>query len=258
MEEIIEILERRGFFIDKIDGKYYLSDNALLITKYKRGIPVGTVDNSDEEFLDQLLRNAGVGYLGEDLEIIVTDNSPQKIEDEINRKGNHNAISASQGTGWLMVKNYRQTSKFPVAWLEINVARYVKVLNAIGVFTCLCCGGHKKKGGMSPLIVEFDNEIYAAFMKLLWDEVLIKKFPLEWKWENNKSSFALMEDMQKKCDILNDAAKYIYENRRYFQDLRMDSMKWMTRSISRHTTDKEKLERFLGEVKKRLEMECEN
>lgn len=233
MKEIIELLERRGFFIDEVDGKYYLSDNAHVY---------------DGEYLNEILQDNNVGYMTEEQEIIIEDNTPEKLQ-YLFTCGKTPGGSESYGSdrGWWTVQKRRCADKCPVIMLEANVARYVKALNSIGMYTCGCCDGLHR--GCDTLYVEFEGPISRQFTEVIWDNCL-KQFKLNWIVLGSRLN--LKVDRQRQYDTLNEAAKYIYEHREQFRRLRMDSMVWMTNRLEKRLSNKEKEERFFIEVHKSI------
>lgn len=237
METIICILERRGFLIERIDGKYFLSDNAHI---------------RDAEYLDSLLKEREIGEVKENHEIVISSSDAKRLDGLFSMESEAIGGEAfGHLLGWWAVKNRQYSYKCPVKSLEPNVARYVKALNAAGIFTwCSCDGNHPRSHRLS---VSFDEPGYGEFTKLLWKLWLSKLFKLDWRSNREGSVLDLKANTrQTQYDILNEAAKYIYEHRHIIREVRMNSMQWMTNSDRRHMSSEDIEKRFLCEVEKRL------
>ena len=91
------------------------------------------------------------------------------------------------------------------------------------------------------------------FIRQIWIEWISKKFKLNWQ-KNKEGSVLLFEENNRKYqyDVLNEAAKYIYEHRDIIRKIRMESMAWMTNSNRRHMKDIDIKKRFMSEVVDRL------
>lgn len=237
MDEMINILERRGFFIEKKEERYFLSDNA---------------DKDDAKYLAEILQKYNIGYLLKDNEIILTKLDTHAINEMFMLETEEIEGEAfKHNLGWWTVQKREYSYKCPVRILESNVSRYVKALNAAGIFTwCSCDGNHH---GKNKLIVSFDEPGYMEFIRQIWIEWISKKFKLNWQ-KNKEGSVLLFEENNRKYqyDVLNEAAKYIYEHRDIIRKIRMESMAWMTNSNRRHMKDIDIKKRFMSEVVDRL------
>lgn len=227
------MLRKRGFLIDKVKEQYFLSDNS---------------DVSDWDYLNDILVNDNWGKVYRDGRIeIRTEISKNDFGFLFNEspRGLIGTESNIKELGWYKVYRHRYTDKIPVAWLEPYIARYIKALSSCGISTGGCCDGNHP--GMEKMFIEFDGPIYQEYHALLWQYYLNMRFDIAWNDKYNEIN--LKENREHQYEMLNIVAEYIYENRNFFIDIRLEAAKWMNKKSIKCITKSEIKEHFLKEVK---------
>ncbi len=169
-EKIVRVLVARGFFIDKFESGYYISDNGTAndlkylisgLEKYDLGKVV------DEERISAT--SAGeVRYISHRIAI----NESADVEKAIlfykeSGRVSNSITRATQGWDDFLFREHGL--KCDVEELEPYVAYYVKALSSCGVWTVYSCdGNHDDHGG--AVIVESDYPFY------VWQEIIQREF----------------------------------------------------------------------------------
>lgn len=231
----IDLLIRRGFLIEKIEDEIFLSDNA---------------HPDDLRYLSFLLREYGVGYIENNGSIIINDNS-NKLKNIFMpvKKGTVGTESNNRSYPLVFLKTRECANKIPLCYLEANIAYYIKALSACGIYTGGCCDGNHP--GCNVLYIEFDAPLYEEFHEALWDYYLSNRFLLQWK--KHYTTIDLSADRQGQYNTLYKAGNYIYQNRLFFREVRMEAAKWIKKNTVKEMSYDEIKEKFLGEVRKQLE-----
>lgn len=232
IEECICLLKRRGFLIEKREDSYILSDNS---------------EKSDFQYLNDLLLKYSIGTVSSQGRIHIEQNAKsERLLDmfAVTPRGIVGVGSNNRCHGWYKVWRHEHADKIPVAWLEANIARYIKALSACGIFTGGCCDGNHP--GFKRMKIEFDGPIYEMFHECLWKYSLEEKFSL--RWEKKYSEVFLGDNRQEQYDALNCAADYIYENRFAIQNIRKQAAKWMNKEIVKTMEDDEIASVFIENV----------
>ena len=170
--------------------------------------------------------------------------------EEIN-KGSVGTGSNNRVHKWYKVKKRFCADKIPVSHLEANVARYIKALSACGIYTGGCCDGNHPN--CNVLHIEFDGPVYSDIHQYLWKYLLADKFKL--KWNSKYTDVFLDDDKYLQYEILNDAASFIYENRVFIRNIRMQAADWMSDRMLKDKSDKELKQRFIQEFETILRMQ---
>jgi len=230
----VKMLKRRGFLLERQGEDIILSDNAHV---------------DDIEFLSEIVNNTYIGYLDGN-RLIITDDKPEKIWPLFApiSPGSVGVGSCIVTHSWNKMKTRFCANKIPVRWLEANIAYYIKALSACGIYTGGCCDGNHP--GRKELYIEFDGPAYKELHKCIWEVLLVDRFSINW----NKSFTAvdLQKERQDQYDQLFFAADYIYQNRQWLRDARMESAAWITKSIRKRMSQEEITERFMREIKANL------
>ena len=157
---ILEILRARGFFIDKKDGRYYLSDNAAvedlyylaeLLEKYKLGKVFDVRENREVAWKrgdkdSEIEKYRALRRLK--FEILIDENAT--VEDAIRAFHDKTWIGEdvlNTDMEWWQFAKASFGKKVPVSRLEPYVAYYVKALSACGIDTVSSCDGNHEDGG---------------------------------------------------------------------------------------------------------------
>lgn len=238
----IDLLARRGFLIDYIDGKYCLSDNS---------------DPDDLVFLNRILQSSNIGFTDKDglINFTVDENAAQaelkKLFSPIER-GKVGVGECCMVMSWSYhVAKRKKASKVPVSWLEANIAAYIKALSACGIYTGGCCDGNHPDTQI--LNIQFCYP-YADIHKAMWEFHLDSLFDIN--WNNRYDSIGLCMDKEAQYDQLYRAAKYVYQNRKIFINARLDASRWMKKNTLKHMSENDIRNRFRDEfaitIKKRF------
>ena len=237
ISQTVEMLKRRGFLIDLIDDAYYLSDNSA---------------PDDLPFLSDLLSDFSLGFVRTDtkgLEIVINPWRNPKALDALFLpidRGSIGVGSCNQTQSWNKVRSRYHSPKIPVAWLEANIARYIKALSACGIYTGGCCDGNHPR--CDQLYIEFDGPVYKDFHKWLWADWLDSLFSLQWNAEY--VSIDLKYDRQEQYRVLNAAAEFIYDNRFFIQRIRMRAAASISKNQARKMSHDELAITFIQNCKR--------
>lgn len=232
---VINLLVRRGFLIDKKNGAFYLSDNS---------------HSMDRAYLSKLLVKYDLGFIANFDQVIITNDSVAAINKlkEIFlpvEMGTVGVGTCSQWRSWTYhVAKRDHADKLPVSWLEANIAAYIKALSASGIYTSGCCDGNHPR--CYKLFIDFDGPVYCEYHKCLWEHLLNPLFRLN--WDDSYRFIDLTENRQSQYNELFRASQYIYNHRWRFIELRKDSASWMTKKTLKHMRSNEIKERFLSNV----------
>lgn len=235
MDKIIDVLLRRGFFIEFRDNQYYLSENSA---------------KEDYDYLKKILSDYQVGQVSSSGRIEITTPYTQELENLFSptESGTIGNESINIDQPWYKVITRDCAEKIPLAWLEPNIARYIKALSACGIYTGGCCDGNHPN--CDTLYIEFDGPIYSEFHKLLWVYKLSELFSLNWNSEYNKIDLNGNRNYQ--YDELNRAAECIYSNRFLIRQIRKNAAKIITKKMIRSFSTSELKNIFLEEAKKEM------
>lgn len=228
----IELLRRRGFLIEPIEGSFFLSDNS---------------HHNDWVYLNTILRNFGIGYCTDTGQIYITHKEKAFLLKEMFNPippGSVGGESFNQTHLWIYLKIRDHAEKIPVYLLEPNIAYYIKALSACGIYTGGCCDGNHP--GVNRLIIEFDYPAYKDLHACLWKVQLGKRFDIE--WDNTFTRINLKNNRKGQYSELFKAADFIYTNREYYQTVRKLAARWMTKKIIKRTASEELKSRFIEEL----------
>lgn len=192
--DVIEALKRRGFLISAYNSTFYLSDLTLI---------------EEKEFLKRILCKYKLGIL-KDNEIILSKNISKVLYDELFEKkygtGGMEAIHEFETFDSLIMEE--DYDRIHIDYVEPYVARYVEAINLIGIHTYHSCDGnhvdrHQIEIGIKP--------IYIPIHKILWEEVLSKKFDIN--WGNDYQEIKLGDNKYQIYETLYLASNFLIDNR---------------------------------------------
>lgn len=223
-EYIIELLKFRGFLIDKIGADYFISDNS---------------HRDDADFLDETLKQNGVGYVADTDgfgRIIISNESSEKLKALFDENEGIMREMCFSSMRWTHFAKRKHGYKVPVRELEAFVARYVKALSAIGIFTSTSCdGNHPGKKEMYVAVKKSSEVWYSVICKRFLNE----QFNIPWK---DRSFFGIRLSGGCKYDAyyeVNNAAAYLYEHRIVLRNIKEKALEGYTNSYFNHHTDQE-------------------
>lgn len=240
MNQIIDLLKKRGFIIETENNQYILSDNSA---------------KKDAKLLEDILSEYQIGFLSKSSEIILTSSDATRLQKLFSpiKSGTVGVGSCNQLQPWHKVAKRNCADKIPLDWLEANIARYIKALSACGIYTGGCCDGNHTDHNNDKLYIEFDEPIYSEFHKLLWKYHLCKMFNLNWNSQYTK--IPLSENRISQHEELNKAAEYIYDNRVLIRYIRKKAAKNLTKKfVESHSSDEIKSD-FLANLETILKKE---
>ena len=157
-QRLIKILEARGFLLEHQDGKISVSDNSFLKV---------AGDLNDHDFLDQLLRQSGIGQV---------NNRIMTVHGECNNEALAELYiqhSGCEGFGysfkdWANFQRRQHGQKIPLYLLDPFVARLVKAISAIGIYTHYSCDGHGKNKIQVGISSKYYRAWFETVMRALW------------------------------------------------------------------------------------------
>ena len=211
MNRLIELLQRRGFLIDELEGSYYLSDNA---------------SSGDVDYLNKILHENNIGYVDSSRRIHIehVENAPSLLS--LFRPipcGRVGGESNNRIHDWYKIWKRECADKIEVRHLEANVAMYIKALSACGIYTGGCCDGNHP--GHHRLYIQFDGPVYSELHRVLWTSMLGKRFQVH--WNNTYTKVNLSNNRQKQYNELFEAAMFLYDNRKAIRQARKEAGKWI-------------------------------
>ena len=236
-EVIIDLLKRRGFLIEKKDGKWVLSDNS---------------HEDDERYLNEIMSTCGTGRVRDGEIEIDADSDLIRLKEYMFRPVPSTTMGVDNSYGSIprqYLRYHVHTRKIPLKFLEANIARYIKALSACGIHTYSCCDDNHP--GKDYLFIELNAPMYTALHDCLWKNCLQDKFLLLWK--NYHTGISLKENRAGVYRTLNEAAEYLCENRHFFQKARMDAASWLKKTYIKHHSKEEIAERFLKKFAEKLQ-----
>lgn len=204
-EKVIELLLTRGFLIDFVQDKYYLSDNGHKL---------------DSHYLDNLLQKQGIGVVENERIIIKNSSRYAFLENEF--EGDNNKIGyevCPRNYDWSYFRHRYHGHKVPVQDLEPFIARYVRALSSVGVtMVGSCDGNHLDK---KYAFLQYGDCGSSTWHRLLCEA--LEKQGIRLNWKNNRIYFGTYS----KYDLyfkFNNAAKIIYENREQLQKIKQQAL----------------------------------
>ena len=262
-EKIIEILRRRGFFIDKEDDKYFLSDNAdvedaLFLDDCFEKFHLGKVIN-DKEYKKskrrQWNRIKGISYPCNSLkpnsvEIIVDENT--SINDVIRTFFGETRISNGLGdtpVSWREFAIEVFPPKVPVCELEPYVSFYVKAISSCGVYTYHSCDGNHKDGGS---VYVWSNYPSKLFHECVWNEIICKKYGSIPYIGGEGLIFDEKTQAETYC-LVNQIASFLYKNRKIIRNSKIKASKELKEDFFACENEIEKIEKYRSICKVELE-----
>lgn len=219
----IELLKARGFLIDVINGKYYLSDNS---------------HSDDAGYLAEIIGDNGqaIEAEGNTFEIVLKDNPDVlPLENLFSVNAQIGGEAEGNGCGWFYFKHRIHAAKVPVNMLDPFVARYIKAFNACCVMTDGCCDGNNH--GQNRVSITITSGACEEWYELICRKLIAGKFNIIW---GNGYRFITFKRQDKYLVYfeLNKAAEYIYNHRKELRDIKSAALAadW-TPSDFRHRSD---------------------
>lgn len=222
-EKIATILFARGFLIEQINGKYYLSDNAHAedaqylanaVEDYKIGkvVDSGKRISSHRRSWDILSSQRSYQYdslIPQEVELFIDSNAiaDQAISlfEGLKLKGGEagpNTIS------WPRFTREMLGSKVELAFLEPYIALYVKAVSACGVYTASSCDGNHEYS--RKIFVEADKPSN-IWHRNIWEHLVQPRFG---PFPFIGSSIPFTESNQFEWYLkINEIAVFLYKNR---------------------------------------------
>lgn len=259
---IINILRARGFFIELINGKYYLSDNATISdAQYlKKGVETyglgKVIDKKDyaEKSRWNWLRNYRYGdyqYFSikpGTIELIIDQyaNIDSAI-DFFHEGGQIGAEAACAPHCWAEFVREELGHKPSISYLESYVSFYVKAISACGVYTCYSCDGNHPRGGKIYVFSEYPSNI---LHECIWRYLVQPVFGNLPYIENGITFDDSTKEQVYRC--VNEIAGFLYDNRKIIRDAKNLSVRGISRKYRKHHSETEIEEHFRSEFKKAL------
>lgn len=213
---LYELLMFRGFLLEEKADGVHISDNSHY---------------EDKNFLCEILE--GFGYLANNKIILEGKIDFQKVENLFCSSARVSYPIDQQEVSWSCFKHRIHGTKVAVKELEAFIARYVKAISACGVLTRGSCDGNHS--GSKKLYLQLDGTSSAIWHKIICENVLKDKFNILWQWNNAtpKVGFNTTNQFDTYLEI-NNAAKYLYENRIILREIKQKSFDGMSCRFLRH------------------------
>ena len=219
-EKAVRLLQLMGFFIHKVDGNYYLSDNASYeeaqeLEKLFNTYSLGETRYKDPPRVINEERPSGICPPDKsiiDMSFSVSANSISSMIKECFKPDRRGGEAGAHAMEWSAFLSGRMPKKVTAYCLEPFIAYYVKAVSACGVETFFSCDGNHENGGK---IICRSNYPSSIFHKLIWSDAC-KKFDIEGDIEDGIS---FNKDNQ--YDLyykIFQAAQYLYENRARYRE----------------------------------------
>ncbi len=259
-DTIIDILQARGFLIEKYNDKYYLSDNATV---------------NDAEYLADGFKRYGLGYVINNKEYIISRRTdwqnapfllysyyslqPLKVEIVISNTALiDSAVDFFMETkqfseecsgcsrSWAQYTIERLGTKANVRELEPYVAYYVKAISSCGVYTFRSCDGNHPNGGKIYVEVDYPSNI---LHENIWSYIIQPRYGnIPYIGTGIHFSSSNQQDVYKK---IYEIADYLYQNRLRIRGLKLLSVMNINKKFIK-THSEEEIEAFYKEECKEL------
>lgn len=238
---IISILKARGFFIEKnSENKFFVSDNSFYDPECYYG--------DDPSYLNKLLKEVKIGYVKNN-EICF-----EKVTESINyetlffRFDSENLSSYSSDIGefrssgsWNNFQKDMHRRTIPIKVLDPFIARLIKSMSAIGVFTDMSCDQcrfsqhHYNNSFSNTPWIAFSGSINAAYFNALLDLVVKPRIELKCNWDitekNKKPKLEISSQINSSTSLsmlyreIQTVACLFYENRKVLREMKQEVVK---------------------------------
>lgn len=200
-QRLIQVIEARGFLLEHQDEKISVSDNSFL---------KATGDLTDNDFLDQLLRQKGIGLVNNRIMTVNGECSNEVLAELFIQHDGCEGYGYSF-KDWANFQRRQHGQKIPLCLLDPFVARLVKALSAIGIYTHYSCDGHGENKVQLGLSSKYYRAWFETVMRALWNNDASP----HWKFVKER----LLEisspenDVLSLCEEIQKAAQHLYNNR---------------------------------------------
>lgn len=207
-ERLLHCLASRGFLLEFVDGRLFLSDNS---------------HKDDSAHLNVVLREHSIGRV--DGKEAVLENS-ERIGELVCLFPEEQCIGSETcvwGHDWSNFRRRRHGYKVPSMMLEAYLAAYIKAINACGISTVQCCDGNHD--GRNELWIMFDTVYDKALHAFIWDQCInTDQSQLHWFSMNVTTVTILLEEKYTIYHHLLMAAEFLFSNRLFFRQLKRDAV----------------------------------
>lgn len=256
-ETIIKILQARGFLIDLVDGRYYLSDNAHpddaeYLAKGLKDFGLGEIKNCSnrEATCRKSLRTytcfstySKKRILPHTLEIVLKEDASVKSATDL-----FQGIEIKGGEAgpciitWSQYKQGLYGRKVELAFLEPYIAFYVKAVSACGVWTASSCDGNHDHGKRIYIEADRPSDIWH---ECLWRYLVQPRF--ESIAYIGKGIRVNDDNRAKIYQTVNEIAQFLYNKRIEIRGLKRRSVENITKQYCKHATYREISEFYRSE-----------
>lgn len=260
--KIAAILLARGVLIEKIDGRYYLSDNADIgdvdyLANVFETFQIGKVVDSGKRVTkwrrswradDPKDRYDYASLVPQGVEILFDRNVD--VRQAVALFGDSERIGCEAGAnriGWPQYTREVLPTKVSLSILEPFVAFYVKAVSACGVYTASACDGNHINGGR--IIVE-SHSPSDIWHKSIWEYLVRPRFsPL--LFIGTGIPFTSNDQYEKYLQI-NQIASFLYDNRIVIRDLKKQSVSRITKHYRKNRAQSEIIRFYEDECRRAL------
>ncbi|MDA8227072.1 MAG: hypothetical protein M0T74_05105 [Desulfitobacterium hafniense] len=202
-KQLITVLEARGFLLEYQDETIVVSDNSYL---------KATGDLTDNNFLDQLLRENGIGQVNNRIMTINGECSDKVLAELFIQHDGCEGFGYSF-KDWANFQRRQHGQKIPVSLLDPFVARLVKAISAIGIYTHYSCDGHGENKIQLGLSSKYYRAWFETVMRALSDNYASQN--CHWKFVNGMllEISSLEDDVLSLYEEIQRIAQLLYNNR---------------------------------------------
>ena len=216
----IQYLICRGFLLKKKGEEWYVSDNS---------------HKEDISELNDILQKYKIGEINK-RRIVWRDNiNADVLREMFDCEYQKSFETTSNERSWQWFRRREHGYKVATMDLEPFVALYVKAISACGIETYFSCDGDNH--GDSAIKIGMNGFPNIFWHKLIWIKILNDKFNLP--WEREYLFIGLDSNKFTYYTELNRAAKYLYDNRIKFRQMKKEVMSILTPAKEKVMTDDE-------------------
>lgn len=217
----MDYLSARGFLLDYISGEWYVSDNS---------------HKCDIESMDRILKVNNIGHVDEKCKIhILNEGNIETLRNLFESDYKVGFESEANLRSWQWFRRREHGYKIPTMDLEPFVAMYVKAISACGVETWFSCDGNNHRD--LAIEIGMNGTPNKFWHKIMWEKTL--KFKFDLPWENEYEYIKLDKNKFMYYAELNKVAKFLYENRKQFRNMKKEVISILTPSKERSMTSTE-------------------
>lgn len=219
---LIALIKARGFLVEIIDGKPYLSDNSCLHDKRYM---------DDARYLNRLLIESECGDLCGRSILLSSKLNSAAFEDLFDSRPPCGGASWYDSYNWQYFQRREHAWKVDVSCLDSFIARYIKAISACCIFTGGSCDGNHP--GRSTMVIDMSVIGSEIWHELICKKYIINRYNIEW----NSCCTIVRFDERTKYETyyeVNCAADFLYRNRQKLREIKRKALEDLSPSYFRH------------------------